>query len=622
MKIPPLFFILFIPFPVFAQEADTLYLSQCIHPIEEVVVTGSKAEVSSRILSSTVTVVRREEIENSNRISLLPTLAESVPGLFVTSRGVMGYGVSAGAAGGMTIRGVGGAPTTGVMVLLDGHPQYMGLMGHPIADSYQSFLAERVEVVRGPASALYGSNAMGGVINIITRREKPQGLQTDANIAYGSYNTLHTNLTNRVNYRRFTSTITGGYDRSDGHRVNMGFEQYGGLARVGVALSASWELAAMLNLTHFNGSNPGTITAPINDNDSRITRATSSVSLRNNYERVQGAVSLFYNWGRHKINDGYRGDSAPLDYLFVSQDRQLGTSVYQTFSLFANNRITLGGDYQAVGGEAANHYTNNELQPIADKYIYNAAAYITLQQGISRWLMIDAALRYDYNSDVGGVWVPQGGVSISLPRNIQLKGVISKGFRFPTIREMYMFPSQNPELQPEQIINYEFSFSQRLRSVRYGLNIFYIDGRNLIQMLMVDGRPQNVNTGAIENFGVEADVMWQVGRCWQVASNYSYLNMAHPVVAAPKHKLFFALRFQHKRWNITTDVQHVAGLITQLEPLSRQKYTLWNANMEFAASQRLRLYLRAENLLAEEYEINAGYPMPRTTVNVGVKFIL
>lgn len=66
----------------------------------------------------------------------------------------MGYGGSNGAAGSMNLRGIGGAPTTSLLVLINGHPQYMGLMGHPIADAYQSMLAEKVEVVRGPASVL------------------------------------------------------------------------------------------------------------------------------------------------------------------------------------------------------------------------------------------------------------------------------------------------------------------------------------------------------------------------------------------------------------------------------------------------------------------------------------
>lgn len=125
-------------------------------------------------------------------------MTEQVPGLFTTSRGVMGYGVSNGAAGGISLRGIGGSPTTGLLVLIDGHPQYMGLMGHPIADAYQSMLAEKVEVVRGPASVLYGSNAMGGVINIVTRRQREDGVRTGVRLGYGSYDTWMTEATNQV----------------------------------------------------------------------------------------------------------------------------------------------------------------------------------------------------------------------------------------------------------------------------------------------------------------------------------------------------------------------------------------------------------------------------------------
>ena len=140
------------------------------YAIEEVVVTGTRNETDIRHLPMTISVVKRQQLEQNYRPSILPTLTEQIPGLFITSRGIMGYGVSTGAAGGMSLRGIGGSSSTGVLVLIDGHPQYMGLMGHPIADAYQTMIAERVEVLRGPASVLYGSNAMGGVINIVTRK--------------------------------------------------------------------------------------------------------------------------------------------------------------------------------------------------------------------------------------------------------------------------------------------------------------------------------------------------------------------------------------------------------------------------------------------------------------------
>jgi iron complex outermembrane receptor protein len=111
-----------------AQEQDSLQQTQRTLSIDEVVVTGSHIATDRRLLPMTISVLDRTEIESDNRPSLLPTLVEQVPGLFITSRGVMGYGVSTGASGGMSVRGVGGSPTTGVMVLIDGHPQYMGLM--------------------------------------------------------------------------------------------------------------------------------------------------------------------------------------------------------------------------------------------------------------------------------------------------------------------------------------------------------------------------------------------------------------------------------------------------------------------------------------------------------------
>lgn len=107
-------------------------------PIDSVVVTGTRYASDIRHLPMSVSVIGRAEIDQRHEASLLPLLTEQVPGLFVTSRGVMGYGVSTGAAGGMSLRGLGGGATSQMLVLIDGQPQYMGIFGHPIADACQS----------------------------------------------------------------------------------------------------------------------------------------------------------------------------------------------------------------------------------------------------------------------------------------------------------------------------------------------------------------------------------------------------------------------------------------------------------------------------------------------------
>ena len=599
-----------------AQKQDSLQQTQRTLSIDEVVVTGSRIATDRRLLPMTISVVEREQIEQDNRPSLLPTLVEQVPGLFITSRGVMGYGVASGAAGGISVRGVGGSPTTGVMVLIDGHPQYMGLMGHPIADAYQSMIADRVEVVRGPASVLYGSNAMGGVINIITRKSKEPGSHTDIRLGYGSYNTLDAEAANRTHAGRFSSTVTASYSRSDGHRANMDYEQAGGYARLAYDLGREWEITGEVNLTHFNASNPGSISSPIIDNDSRITRGTSSIALRNS----RGAVSAFYNWGVHRINDGYSAGDSPLDYRFRSQDAIAGAMLYQSFTLLKGNRTMVGADYRHFGGKALNRYLDGSADKIiADKEMDNVAAYIDLQQQLTPWLTLDAGVRMDYNSHIGTEWVPQGGIAVQLPRNMQLKAMVSKGFRFPTIREMYMFPPQNPDLKAERMWNYEISLRQQVGSVSYGVSLFYIDGENMIRTLPVDGRMMNVNTGRIENFGTEIEATWSVSSHLSLSANYSYLHMKYPVVAAPEHKLYAGVRYAVGRWALASDVQLLRGLITQTSPLTEENVLLWNCDLGFTLARQCRLYLRAENILAQRYEINAGYPMPRATLHGGVK---
>ena len=608
---------------------DTLSLTNQIHQIDEVVVTGARHETDVRHLSQTVSVVGRAQIEHSLQPSLLPVLTEQVPGLFVTSRGVMGYGVSNGAAGSISLRGLSGG-TARLMVLIDGHPQYAGIFGHPIADAYQSFLAERVEVLRGPASVLYGSNAMGGVINIVTRKMQEDGMNTHLHAGYGSYNTLETELTNRVRKGRFSSVVSGSYNRTDGHRADMGFEQYGGYAKLGYEMTDHWNVQGDVNVTHFNASYPGPVSAPLLDGDQRITRGMTSFALENRYEKTSGGLSFFYNWGDHWINDGYTPSAgeSPQDARFNSHDYMTGISLYQSTQFFTGNRITLGFDWFRYGGRAWNKYVSGEnvgtTSDLVDKQEDELAGYIDFRQDFCSWLTLNAGLRVDHHSRVGTEWVPQAGLAFHLPQSMELKASASKGFRYPILREMYMFPPQNPNLQPESMWNYELAFSQRLMEgqLYYGVNLFYIDAKNLIQTLP---NPHgsgmlNQNTGKIENAGVELQAAYRINRAWSVDGNYSYLHMAHPVIAAPEHKLYAGANFSQGRWNVSTGLQYISGLYTQTDPAVTEDFVLWNVRASFRATRWLDIWARGENLLAQRYEINAGYSMPRATVMAGVNF--
>ncbi len=596
--------------------------------IHEVVVTGTRNETDIRHLPMTISVIDRKQIEQSMQPSILPILTQQVPGLFITARGIMGYGVSGGAAGGMSLRGI-GSGSGRLMVLIDGHPQYMGLMGHPIADAYQSLMAERVEVLRGPASVLYGSNAMGGVINIVTRQLHEEGVKTNINLGYGSFNTLQSEVTNRIRKGGFTSLISGSYNRTDGHRRNMGFEQYGGYAKLGYEFSPYWNIRGDVNVTHINASQPGEVTDPMIDADQSITRGMTSVAVENRYERTSGAVSFFYNWGDHWINDGYTANpddkNSPKPYRFDSHDDMMGISWYQSAQLFTGNRLTAGVDYYRFGGKAQNRYVegerNGEREHIVDKVQHEIAGYIDFRQDISHWLTIDAGIRIDHHSHIGTEWIPQAGLSFHLPGSIELKASAGKGFRYPTIREMYMFLPKNPDLRPESMWNYELAFAQRLLDGRlsYGINVFYIDGKNLIVAVPRAGAtPLNMNTGKIDNTGVEVEAAYRIHPHWSVETNYSYLHMDNPVLGAPEHKFYAGAMFSKNRWTVSTGFQYVANLYTDVDHVQTEDFVLWNINGSFKVTEWFDIWARGENLLAQRYEINAGYPMPKATIMAGI----
>jgi iron complex outermembrane receptor protein len=387
--------------------------------LDEVVVTGTRSTTDVRHLPMTVTVINRETLTEQHQTSILPTVMQQVPGLFVTSRTMMGYGVSTGAAGGINLRGITGGAGQ-LMVLIDGHPQYQGIYGHPISDSYQTMMAERVEVLRGPASVLYGSNAMGGVINIVTRGFSVgcDSVATNVTVGAGSYGTVQTEASNQVRSGRFSSTVAAQYGRTDNHRPRMGFEQYGGYLKLGYDLNNHWNTYVDADITHFNANYPGTTDKPMYDADQWITRGVVSAAIENHYGWTSGALSVYSNFGRHKIDDGTADPDKPTARFFRSKDALTGVSWYQSAQLFEGNRLTVGVDYQHIYGNA--YYTSKETGEVLDtpnkqsgrSYRNEIAGYVDFRQDLLQWLTVDAGIRLDHHNITGTEWVPQAGVVI------------------------------------------------------------------------------------------------------------------------------------------------------------------------------------------------------------------
>lgn len=591
--------------------AQNFSLTKDTIQIDEIVVTGTPVKVSRNNVPMAVSVVDRSQIEQSDESAILPILNGRVPGLFVTERGVTGFGVAAGSAGQISIRGIGGNPTTGVLMLIDGHPQFMGIMGHPLPDSYVASDVERVEVIRGPASILYGSNAMGGVINIITKKQNTNGMNGNARLLYGSFNTQK--YMGALGYKKDKLSVfaTVNYNQTDGHRPNSDFNITNGYLKFGYEINTHLSATTDFSLAAFKASDPGPDTlnaAPGQNID--ILRGYWAFTLLNEYEKASGALKLFYNFGEHEITDG-----------FHSTDHNYGLNLYEAWKLFKGNTFTVGFDLMNYGGLAENTLAfNGNGVVFADTALYEYGIYGFTQHETGK-LILNAGIRYQHNSQYGDVWIPSLGFALQLNERTTWKGNVSKGFRSPTIRELFMW-GPNPNLDPETIWNYETGITANFadHKVQAEATVFIVEGDNLI----VNVGPPNgyLNTGAVSNKGLELALRTEPFKNFSLNATYSYIHMKNPVFATPGHHLFIDTVYRINKLQLSASLQEVSNLDNDPTPVvNLESYALVNAKAMFTLTRNVKLFVSGENLLNTTYEVNRYYTMPGSTVFGGINLI-
>ncbi|GHT77513.1 ligand-gated channel [Bacteroidia bacterium] len=592
-------------------------------PLSELeVVSTAKTEVNRNQIPLTISVVGRETMEESTETGVLSILSEQVPGLFVTERSVTGYGlgIGDGSAGTVYIHGVGGGNR--VLMLLDGQPNWAGIFGHAIADAYAASDAERVEVIRGPGSLLYGSNAMGGIINVITRKATGDGFHGRARFLGGSYNTWKGLASAGYKKDKFNAYLSLNRDQSDGQRDNSAFYINNGYIRLGYRFSDFWNANGEAIAADFKVNNPGAINAPKIENWAKAVRSTYSVSLSNQYEKMSGSLQLFYNDGRHKINDGWVGEQ-PNDYLFRSVDFNRGLALYEAFRLLEGNLFTVGVDFKQWGGHAWKDNNDGTKTEMIDESVNEFAGYAVVQQTLADRLTLNAGIRLENNEGYGSEWIPQGGVAYQFSRQTAFKVSVSKGFRSPNLRELYLFPPHNPDLNPEEMTNYDFSYEQALfdNALQLELTAYYAKGDNLITTTMVDGSPLNVNTDKFINKGIDFAFTYQVLPDLKLSGNYSFLHSDVKIASAPKHKAFLSARWKIDKWTLSPNFQYINGLYlgTAGEEDITDNYALLNCKIAYKATDWLQLFVNGENLTDKSYQTYLGFPMPGIVVLGGIE---
>jgi outer membrane cobalamin receptor len=518
----------------------------------------------------------------------------------------MGYGVASGAAGSINIRGIGGNPVTGVLVLRDGRPDIMGLMGHAIPDAYFLDGVEKIEVVRGPASFLYGTNAMGGVINIVSKRVQHDGFKTQIRGGAGEYNTRKLFASHGGKQGRFSYHATAAIRQTDGHRPYSDYEADTYTVNFGYDMANS-SLQLNANLSNIDLLDPGPVSNPFTEHWYDLNRSGLDLSYSNTNRFGDSYIKLHGNFGRHRIYDGFR-----------STDFTSGVMLYHNASPWLGNTLTFGFDYKQYGGKI-------EKGAFVKKGTFDVteyAPYIHMQQLFFKRFIASGGVRWESHEIYGNQLLPKVGLVSHLNEKISLRASTAKGFRSPSIRELYLFPPSNPNLIPEKMWNYETGLTWSLyHNIKMDVALFMLKGTDMIRM---QGRWPNArfaNSADFTHTGYELSLDWIPINNLKLVLGWAKVDVGDETRNIPGKKLSFLFSFWLGNIEISPNllyIQDLYGADFRREPMD--DYILANLSGKIDIFKGLGIRGSIENLLNVDYQTMFGYPMPKRSLNVELMY--
>ncbi|MCI0512483.1 TonB-dependent receptor [candidate division KSB1 bacterium] len=600
------FWLIFVASSLSAATAGNITSNDSIrYAFKPLVVTGARDVLPRNNLAAAIQIIPHSLLTQTNVTTVMEAVSAFTPGVFTTQRGVMGFGVSSGAAGGVTIRGLGGSPNTQVLVLIDGRPDFMGIFGHPLPDAYPLDYVENIEVLRGAAAAIYGTNAMGGVINIITHEPVSPGWQTKISLSYGNFGTQAYLLQHGGRGHRGSYFVTANYRKSDGHRPNSQFESQSYAFKANFALTPHYQLRFFGSTTPYNFHNPGPVNQKPEFESGKIQRHTIDLTLQNKFNTTNGMVKIHGNFGAHDLSDGWH-----------SRDRTVGMVAFQNFRLPLDFALTLGIDLKEYGGLGENKLASAFIQKtLGEKYVQEYAGYLTLQKIVFHQWIFDGVMRFEKNSVYGTKIIPRLGLVFQPSELTAWRAAIAKGFRSPTPRELYFFPAANILLQPEELWSYDLGFTRTMTSVlKFELDTYFIAAENLIRVNTAVIPNRTLNTGRLEYQGVEVAIEANPLAFLTLRLAYNYLD-SETILPFSPNKFSGWVSYQWRNLRLHASLESVASLYTSADAASRlANYTVLGAGLQYQLGKHLACTVNLENLGDRAYEILKGYPMPGRTI--------
>lgn len=604
-------FAVFLAAPVFAQST-----SQPPQTAVTIVVTASSLPETLGETPAAVTVITRKDIDERAALNVADVLRE-VPGLVLARSG------SPGKATSLFTRG---AASTQTLVMWNGI-----VLNNPYFSGYDwgrfsTAGVEQIEVVRGPYSALYGSEAMAGVVNVLTT-PKNSGLHGD--FESGSHGLRNAMLNGAIATDSIAAAGTYEHRTDDGFNPNDDFRQNSASGNVKWSLSDAFSIGAAARHTSYN------LGIPFNTNAAG-TALVPSLDRRQNGTETQLAIPVTLTLGRFitdlTLSDNRRRDDFhdPADPFTTSTSTDAKTRRGRLTTRFTTPIGTLvaGGEYQRdVVSDVTNFGPNFLDQHRTDRSFFIEDRYTHELTQNSRFELSAGARHDDFN--VFGTQTSPRLAAAIVRGGTKWRAALGRGFRAPSLGELYYPFFGNPNLSAESNRSYELGYDAAMgRDGIFSLTYFNTRYRNLITFDPVTFISQNI--GRVRSDGIELGATNHVSANVYTQLSYTYLHRNEDestglrLPRRPKHSGSFAIGRRSGAMDTNIVILHSGEREDSLAvfPFSRttnRAYTTIDANVQYRLS-RVTPFVKIENATNKKYEEVVGYASPTRRVILGIKF--
>ena len=603
-----------------------------VFDLQEIVVTATRLPRKVDDVTSAVSVIDRKEIDASNANYVMDVIGTQ-PGIYIRKDALFGRQS-------IEIRGL-GSNCRRIQTLIDGRPEKMALFGCTVTQTLPLSNVERIEVVRGPESVLYGTDALGGVVNIITRKVNTPGFQTNALLSYGAYNSQHTQLQHGGNFNGFDYFLTADHKASDGHRDNSAYKGTDLSGRIAYALAKTWRFELTGKYFTDDEEDPGTVVTPYTQNDKReYERYSWDFDVIGMWQKGDVALNIYQNVGDHQF------DMPSISDFWHSKDNSYGANLKTTYELFnrgsVRNILTAGYEYKYEWAETLDPYNAWAMENMPVKFM-NLGEFdrtnndvfafneFTLNQFVNT-----VGLRMHHSDTYGWKALPQLGLLYHFSHATSSRIKIGKGFRQPKFSELYLFPAHNEELEPEENWSYEIALNQKLfNGVALTINPFYMNIKNFIQTVPNSSPPPmsiNKNSGEFYIRGVEVglDFVSLIDNL-NMTTYATYMDIEDPEgtdhanrEGKPEFKANALIQYQYHKLMASIDMEYVAGLydsnlFADGEIQKVDNFFVTDLKLSYQIQSSLQLFVSIDNLFDADYEQFPGYPMPGISAYSGIK---